>query len=234
MDYYLRLDRYLGKFFDYLDKKVGRDNYVIALSGDHGVLPIPEELERRGFPSKRYPPKELNKRIKQTFAAISQEFGASESFFKKKIGDGILLDYDLAKEYGINPEELDRVVVEHLRNVDPIVEVYTARDLQKSGGDERSYINRYRHSYYKKRSADIFIRFKPYYLLSSGLGSSHGSPYEYDTHVPLIFMGAAIQPGFYDQEDRTVDLAPTLAEILGISPDNEIDGQSSASLMRKK
>ena len=234
MDYYLRLDRYLGQFFDYLDKNVGKNNYIVALSGDHGVLPIPEELERRGFPSKRYPPKELNETIRQAFVSISQECGVTESFFEKKVGDGILLNYELAKQHGISPKKLDSMVVNHLQNVDPIVEVYTAGQLQKNKTREDSFIDRYRHSFYKGRSADIFLRIKPYYLISAGLGTSHGSPYDYDSHVPLIFMGPGIQPGFHDQKVATVDLAPTLAEIVGIKPANEIDGESLVSIISKK
>jgi predicted AlkP superfamily pyrophosphatase or phosphodiesterase len=106
--------------------------------------------------------------------------------------------------------------------------------LQKDKTGEDSFIDRYRHSFYKGRSADIFFRIKPYYLISSGLGTSHGSPYDYDSHVPLIFMGPGIQPGFRDQKVRTVDLAATLTEILGIKPANEIDGQSLASIISKK
>lgn len=233
MDYYMRLDRYLGKFFDFLDQQVGKNNYVVALSSDHGVLPIPEELARRGFPSKRYSPKELRERMGQAFASISRECGITESLFKKETSDGILLNYEVAQKYGISPEKLDSIIVKNLRNVDPVAEVYTARELKNADTDEQPYVNRYRHSYHEGRSADIFFRFKPYYLFSSGYGTSHGSSYDYDTHVPLVLMGPGIRPGQYDQNVRTIDLAPTLAEILGIEPENEIDGQSLASMIRK-
>ena len=233
MDYYLRLDRYLGDFFDYIDQQVGKNNYIVALSSDHGVLPLPEELARRGFASRRYSRKELRERIAQAFASISRDMGVTGSF-RKDIDAGIFLDYELARENGIAPETLDSIVVSQLRNIDPVEEVYAGRELQPDGADERPSIDRYRHSYYKDRSGDIFIRLKPYYLLSSGFGTSHGSPYDYDTHVPLVFMGPGIQPGRHDEKVRTVDLAPTLAEILGISPENGIDGQSLLSVITKK
>jgi predicted AlkP superfamily pyrophosphatase or phosphodiesterase len=228
MDYYLRLDRDLGKFFDYLDQHVGKDNYIVALSSDHGVLPLPEELARRGFPSKRYSRKELREKIARAFGSISKDHGVTRSF-RKEIDDGIFLDYELARKNGISPEKLDSIVVSYLQNIDPIEGAYAARELQQNDVDKRPYIYRYRHSFYKERSPDIFLRLKPYYLLSSGFGTSHGSPYGYDTHVPLVFMGPGIQQGRHGEKVRTVDLAPTLAEILGISPESEIDGQSLVS-----
>ncbi|MBI3951897.1 MAG: hypothetical protein HY314_15730 [Acidobacteria bacterium] len=92
---------------------------------------------------------------------------------------------------------------------------------------------RVRHSFNPERSGDVILVFKPYYLEApSPFGTSHGSPYEYDSHVPLIFIGPAVKADRYNEVVATVDIAPTLAEILRVKPLNPIDGHARKEILK--
>jgi predicted AlkP superfamily pyrophosphatase or phosphodiesterase len=225
MDHFLRLDRYLGELFDYLDSKVGKENYVTVLSSDHGVLPLPEELQRRGYDSRRVRGRDRTARLREVITAVSKDLGITKPIITASSGSGVILNYEAAEDAKVQPETLDAKMVERLKRVDIVEDVFTKRELASASANGREYLEIFSHSYHPERAGDLLIRFKPYYLFRGRHGTSHGSPYRYDTHVPVVFSGPGVKHGWYSEKVRTVDIAPTLAKLLGLEPAQEIDGR---------
>ena len=224
-DYYLRLDEYLGNFFTFLDQELGKDNYAVALSSDHGVLPMPEELKKRGVDSKRILMEEFNEAIEKAVQEISQELELTQPVLRIFGSTGFSLNYGEAYEKQISPDELQAKLAEKLEKLDFVEEVYTSRELQKKAKDDY-YLTLFKRSTRDDRGFELKVRYKENYLVNyRSNGTSHGSPYSYDTQVPVIFWGKAFQAGIHSERVATVDVAPTLAKLLGVNAPRSVDGQ---------
>lgn len=234
MDHFLRLDAYLGEFFAFLDRRIGENNYVAVLSSDHGVMPMPEELVRRGFDAKRLSGGTLFAQIKKAAVKVAKELGISQRLITGMSGYGLNVNYRAAEAKGVAPQQLDRKLIAELRKLPAIADVFAKEDLNGGTNGGREYQNGYAHSFYLDRSGDLTLRLKKYQLIHGSHGTTHGSPYRYDTHVPIVFCGATIQNGPHAQPVRTVDIAPTLAEILGIRPQMQVDGKSLYEIIARK
>ncbi len=232
-DHYLRLDRYLADFFAMLDSTVGVGNYVVALTSDHGVCPLPELLRAEGKDAGRIHPDTLRRSINGACAAVARNFGLQDSLLTR-LYRGLFLNYSEASQRGVGRDELQDAVATELRKVWFIADVYTERELTSTGGTPRPFLQRYRNNYFPGRSAEIEIRIKENYLVDAdSFGTTHGSCYDYDCLVPLVFYGPMIAATKSADAVETVDLAPTLAEILGLIPPDGLDGRSLLNLIRK-
>jgi hypothetical protein len=124
------------------------------------------------------------------------------------------LNLKLVNSLKLNLADVQRVAASAAAGVDHIARVYTAQELA-SGAIQQDFISRaFTLSYYGPRSGDLFLLQEPYYLFDA-TGTSHGVPYAYDTHVPVLFMGPGIKPGTYSGAIAVNDIAPTLAALLG-------------------
>jgi predicted AlkP superfamily pyrophosphatase or phosphodiesterase len=215
-DNMLRLDADLANFFAFLDTKVGLKNCLIALSADHGVLPLPEELRRRGFESARVLAAEAIDEVKSVEKEMQAEWQTHRPILQNYL-DNVNLDYHVADSLGLSPAEFRSRVAVKLRSLSFVSDIFTSDELSASNGTEREYLDRQRHSFRLDRSPDLIMQLKPYYLVTNDPhGTTHGSPYAYDSHVPMIFWGERIKPGRVDTRHRTIDLAPTLAALLNL------------------
>jgi predicted AlkP superfamily pyrophosphatase or phosphodiesterase len=215
-DNFLRLDTELANFFDFLDQKVGLKNCVLALSADHGVLPLPEELRRRGFESARILQEEAIAEVQGLERELQQEWRTKRQIFRSYLYQ-INLDFQVADSLGLSHHEFRSHLAAKLRTLSFVSDIFTYDELSATGGSARDFLEKYRHSFYPERAQDLVMQMKPHYLVTnSSHGTTHGSSYEYDTHVPLIFWGERIKPGRIDTLHKTVDLAPTLAHLLNL------------------
>jgi predicted AlkP superfamily pyrophosphatase or phosphodiesterase len=215
-DNLLRLDADLAKFFNFLEARVGLKNCLIALSADHGVLPLPEELRRRGFESARILYDEAYEEVKGVVGEMMQEWRTNRRFLRA-VGADVILDYRVADSLGMLPEEFRSQVAAKLRTLSFVSDVFTLDELRATDGATREFLEKQRHSFHPQRSPDLVLQLKPYYLVSEkSQGTTHGSPYDYDAHVPMIFWGERVKPGRIDSPHQTVDLAPTLAHWLNL------------------
>ncbi|MSR06384.1 MAG: alkaline phosphatase family protein [Gemmatimonadetes bacterium] len=231
-DYYLRLDGYLADFFAFLDQTVGRDRYTVVLSADHGAQPLPEELARHGEATRRVLTSEANPVFNQAQDEVAAQLGLSGPLLAG-YAEGLLLHYSAAKAKGINEAALQGAVAARFRQISFVADAFTATEMETGSGSSREYYEQFRHSYFKGRSPDVLLRFKPMvYLASSRFGTSHGSAYDYDTHVPLVFAGFGVVGGQHGERVATADLAATLARLLGITPTGEIDGKVLTAALR--
>jgi predicted AlkP superfamily pyrophosphatase or phosphodiesterase len=219
-DYYLRLDLILGEFFDHLDATVGPGAWLVALTSDHGVLPLPEQTS-----GERYSQQSVRDLVQSAFVAGLEAEGVDPAKIRLDLANGLILDV----EPGFDPERLaalrDRMATS-LREDPRIEDIFTWDELASETPLGRPYEAEFRRSFDPRRSADLMLRFPEFDLgFWGGSGTTHGSAYSYDTHVPLIFFGAGIAARRIDTPVRTVDLAPTLASCLGIEPPDGLDGE---------
>ena len=233
-DYYLRLDAYLAGFIAYLDEHVGKDSYVIALSADHGALPLPEEAVLRGFHAARRVPAAIYRdEVTAAVTPVLSRLGLPANALSFIGEDGIWLDGALASAAGVQPPALHTAVATALRKLDFVADAFTAAELAGPPAPARPFMRAYQRSYFATRSPDVQLRFKQWQLVDAeAQGTSHGSPYSYDTDVPLLFFGAGVRPGMHDRSAGTVDLAPTLAQLLGLRAPADLDGHSLMPAVR--
>ena len=204
-------DRTIGKLFDYLDKKIGPDNYVAVFTADHGVAPMPEVMQQRRMPGGRIPEGTVLNAIQ---AALSAKYGTGE-WVAGKSGPAPYFDYKLIREKKLDLEEVQNTAAAALRDLPHIYRVYTRSELRKRQALNDLIDRRVRNGFNYERSSDLFVVSAPYWLFESA-GTSHGTPYNYDSHVPVVFIGAGIKPGRHNEHVAVNDIAPTLATMLDV------------------
>ena len=204
LDNLYRLDRRLGAFFTFLDNTVGRDRWMVALSADHGVMTPPEDP-----------------RAPQGSRRLTR--GEREQA-QKVISDAVAA--------GGDADAVAMRITAGLERLPAIADAWTEKELLR-GTPSDSFAVLARRSVYPGRAGGIASRqgvevhLAPF-VLASERGTTHGSPYWYDRHVPMVFMGADIPAGRDDQRTATVDFAPTLARLLGIPYPRDLDGRALA------
>ena len=225
-DNLMRLDHELGLFFSDLDRQVGLENCLIALSGDHGVLPLPEELRRRGFETARITAEEWRGELRGALVEVAEQLHTQRPLLKK-YEDDLYLDYTAADSAGLTHAEFQRQVADKIKTLTMVSDVFTAGELASADTTHRDYVEAFRHAYFPGRSPDLVVRFRPSYLIGAGrTGTSHGSVYDYDNHVPMVFMGKGVAAGHVDRRCSVVDFAPTIAAAMGVDFPADIDGHA--------
>ena len=210
-DISIRTDRLLGKLLDYVDARVGKDNTLVVLTADHGVAPVPEINGARNMPGGRLSEARFLERVS---GALIKRFGPGKWLLSSS-PTMLYLNLELIQTRKLDLKDVERVAAQAASQEAHIARVYT-RDELLSGQVQRDEIGRaFSLGFYGPRSGDVLVLQEPYYLFEA-TGTSHGTPYDYDSHVPLIFFGPGIQARTYLGKVATNDVAPTLAEILGI------------------
>jgi hypothetical protein len=202
----LHLDSVLGELMAVLDREVGEGQWVMALTGDHGVMNVPEHWAAQGA--------EAGRARTEDIALVRGTFRA----FQDAEGD---------------PEQVADSLASILEGFPFVADALTVFELTAPPPAD-SFVVLMRNSYHPERwnwgygsqgSGVVFRFVEGYYPDSSPYGTGHGSPYYYDRHVPLIFYGSGIDAGISREAVRTVDVAPTLAELAGIEAPSDLDGQ---------
>lgn len=210
-DISLRTDLLLDKFFKYVDSKVGLDNVLIVLTADHGVAPLPELNRQRKMPGGRFSETQMFAAIQ---TALTEKFGEG----KWIVGNAGPIPYfnrDLVKEKNLKEGEVERVAADVVREMPNIFRVFTREQLLTGQMTDDRISQRVRNGFYPARSGDLVVIPEAYWIFEAR-GASHGTAFNYDTHVPVIFMGPNIVPGRYDGQVAVNDIAPTLSAILEI------------------
>ncbi|TAK56675.1 MAG: alkaline phosphatase family protein [Bacteroidetes bacterium] len=215
-DNLLRTDSYLADFLSFLDERFGLYNCVIALSADHGIAPIPEYILKKD--SRADAGRVSSDSIKRFSERVLRSvYGTMDSVWVEKVVEfNVYLGKDAPQQKGIAMSSVLQTLKDSLMKLPFMAAAFTQTDLQMNAVPGKLY-EQARLSYFPARSGDLMVIFKPYWTLDgSTTGTNHGSPYDYDTHVPLIFFGNNVTPGMYAVESSPTDLAPTLAALLGI------------------
>ncbi len=231
VDQMIRLDRALGDFLANVEKLVGPGNVLLALSADHAGMPLPEYRRTVQHKDARriLTTTEINPRIEALDVALQHEFRTTEHVIQSQA----FLNYPAGAAAGIDSTSLERRVKEGLMKIDGITDVYFRRELTHGTSQPHPFLGYYERGYYPPRGNDFIIRPCEYCLLTtSPTGTSHGTPYRYDTHVPILFWGIGVKAQQVTRVVHTVDIAPTIAKVLGINAPNTIDGKSLKEIVK--
>lgn len=221
-DHTLHLDRHLQAFFQFLDQQVGAGNYVLALTADHGFTDTPEWAATQGRDAGRF---SGGPSLAAVNAALSARFGV-DKLARDFSAAGLLLNDKLAAERGLKFADVQAAAREELLKLPGVAAVFTREQLL--GTDTATpYLDAMRKSFDPTRAAQLQIVLKPHWIYSYRPGgSTHGSPYDYDTHVPLMFWGPSyVGQGEVKARAEVADLAPTLAALAGLPAPAQAQGR---------
>jgi predicted AlkP superfamily pyrophosphatase or phosphodiesterase len=210
-----RTDRQLGEFFKFVEQHLRGRPWVLALSSDHGVAPIPEHAKKMGLPAARDPLGDLRAFRDQLEAKLQAEFGKSDKSYVQSFDYGdIYLQRDLPQLQGSNFSSAQKVVRNWLVGHSAIGAAFT-RDELLAGNAPGGIALQFQRTFNPERSGDVLFALKPY-MISGKTPATHGSPWKYDSHVPLAFVGSMIRPGRFPRTVTPAAMAPTLARLLQI------------------
>lgn len=219
-DVLARLDQQVAVLLAHLDEKVGAGKYVVALSADHGVAAIPEQARQNGDDAGRLDMDAIRSTIEKSLRPIIGR--RTTPAVAGILYTDVYLMPDVPDLMAEHPEALS-VVQKALANVPGIARVFGEKDLLKV--NDRDPVQRAAAlSHYRGRSGDIIIVPKRGWIASSA-GTTHGTLYDYDQHVPVIFFGAAVRAGRFENDVTPADIAPTLAHLAGVRLSNT-DGRT--------
>ena len=236
MDHLIRLDRTLAKFFTAIDAQVGRDNVLTLLTADHGFMNTPEYSTARGFDAGRVDPRALRDTV-NTFA--EKKFGIPNLAPQHMTG-GWTLDYAAMDAKGVNREEVENFMARVVLEQPGMAFAFTRSQLERGAVPSSRVATLVQRSWHRQFAIDLVVVQKPFYYFQTKSNSpqavcSHGTPYSYDTNVPLMIQGSKwIKPGRYGQYAETVDIAPTLAQILNVRVPSASEGKVLTQVLTAK
>jgi hypothetical protein len=234
-DNMLRLDRTLADLFGYVDKKIGLKNILIVLSADHGAPEAPEYMASLGMDVNRLTPSTYD--TTPAVEALKKRFGIGKELIKMYKHPYVYLDHNVIREKGLDRAEVERALAEELMKFDGIALAVSSSDLRSGRLPEASMIQQIRRNFHPKRSGDIYLVQEPYWFLYSDesvpLCTIHGSPWRYDTYVPIIFAGGGVPAQQINRLVHPVDIASTLSACVGSKPPSAAAGEPLLEVLNR-
>ncbi len=231
-DVYLRLDRNIENLLSELDKKVGQGQYVVFLTADHAVADNPQFLKDNKMPAGNF---------KQAFVEAGLNEHLKKYFPDKKVinrisNDQVFLNQEAfagdPKSSGVDMLVATELISQYLMSVEGVAAVYSSSSLKSADYGERGLKGSMARGYNHKRSGDIAYALQPGWISWAGVtGTTHGSGYTYDTHVPVLFYGWGVKKGKSSQPHTITDIAPTLSVLLRIKFPSGCTGQPIAEIV---
>jgi predicted AlkP superfamily pyrophosphatase or phosphodiesterase len=229
-DQTVRLDRVLAELFDFLDQRIGLSNVLITLSADHGFMNVPEYSLSRRLDAGRIDP---DKMIEGVNAALSAKFGDGK-YITAWWNPNLYVDYRLVEGRGLNRVEVENAAQAFLRSYPGVEAVFTRTQLETGQLPNTKLARQVTLAWHQQISGDIVIMNKPnWYLFAkpTTYAATHGSPWSYDTNVPLAMYGPNwIKPGKFG-DSEVVDLARTIAFLLNVRPPNGCEGRVLSEIL---
>lgn len=229
-DHLQQIDRQIAGFFDYLDKRIGMDNVLVVLTADHGFANTAEFSQGRHMDAARIDAKPLVARLD---AALGERFRVA-GLVKNAHVPEIYLDYDAIEHNRLSRAEVENAAARFLLRQPGIADVFTRTQLEQGVASRSRVAALMQRAWNRELSGDLLLVTAPYNAFGSGSsGATHGTPYNYDTNVPLLMMGGRwIRPGAVAQYTEVVDIAPTLAQILRLRPPAAAEGRVLTEALR--
>jgi hypothetical protein len=228
-----RLDRTLASLFAYVDETVGLDQTLVVLSADHGASEAPGYLNSLGIGGSYFNFDDID--TTDAFAALKAEFGIAEELVDQFFQPYVYLNREVIAERGLDLAEVSHRVAEELRKFPGIAYAVSSSDLRAGALAQTPATDAILANFHEERSGDIYVVFEPHWFVSEFDGASvtgsHGSPWRYDTHVPVIWMGPGIDAARIGRRVETVDVAPTIAAYLGIRPPSGTRGRMMTEVL---
>ena len=215
-DIYLRLDKDIEDLLNTLDEQVGKNNYTIFLTADHGGADVPNHLIDSKIPAGYIKEKYLVSEIKKFFQS---SFGDS-SIFENNSNEQIFLNTRKINQLNLKTAEVESKLADFLITINGISEAFTSSTLKTQSFYKNDYASLLQNGYNHKLSGNVCYIYNPAWMDYSEKGTTHGAGYNYDTHVPIIFYGNGIKKGNYFQYVSITQIAPTICELLQINQTN--------------
>ncbi len=232
-DNLLRLDRTLAALLAHVDAKVGLKNTLVVLSADHGGPEAPADLQQYGFEANYVDPDSWEKEA--GLATLKKRFGIGEKLISQYAHPYLYLNRELIAEKGLDLGEVEEAIAAELVKFEGVALAVSSTAMAQGRLPDTPLLRTVLNNYNPRRSGDIYIVFRPHWFINDfdglAVASTHGSPWRYDTFVPVIFAGAGIGPRKVYREIHTIDLAPTLAAVAGTKPPSGTRGQVLAEVL---
>lgn len=248
MDVTLRVDRQIATLLEFVQERVGLANTLIAFTADHGVSPIPEQAAALGLGGARTRRDEIVAAIRAAISARYNPQGKSPDpssdyilrynywgvMTDALINGNVYFNYEALNRDNVDLDEISRVVAAAALKIPGVARSFTRAQLLRGPTSitdpiERRVLN----GFSPARSGDVVMIAEPFKYLGDTINATHGSPYSYDTHVPLIIVGAGIIPGRYLEPASPADIAPTLSALLRITAPTSTTGRVLTEAIRK-
>ncbi len=219
-DNYLRLDADIAQLLEYLDKEVGKDEYTLFLTADHAAVPVPSYLQSQKIPAQYLDKKAFRKFLDDKLKSRYHAEGIIENISNFQV----FLNPDVLNQNKLDKQTVSEYLVEEIINYKAIFKAVTAKTMQNTEFTS-GILAHLQQGYNQKISGDILIVPNPATISYSKKGSTHGSGFNYDTHVPIMFYGKGIKKGSSKNYTRIIDITPTIANLLQIAFPNGSKGQ---------
>jgi len=234
-DMYIRLDLELARFIRSLEKSFGKDGFILFLTADHGVVPVPQKLVDEGLPGGYV---FIDQIINKLRASCESRFGID--FIMGQDNLNIYLDYDLLENSkdSIDINQVLTLLEKEIINTEGVKQTARGSQLIKGIKSEDNLVQMLREGFDPKRSGDLLLILEYGYLPKSSLslnphqGTSHGSGYSYDTHVPCLWYGSGIKNKETLQRLNITDIGPTLLELLNLPKSASISGSPIKAILK--
>ena len=227
-DTYLRLDKDLAHFFNFLDTEVGKGNYTLFLTADHAAVHVPSYLQSLKIPA-HYMDTE---KFKKFLSDVTKKYFNATDLIANVSNYQIFLNKEKIEALGFTKNTVAQRLADEVLNFDKIYKAVTARTLQTTNFTQ-GIMHALQEGYNAKLSGDVLMIPYPATLRGNRKGTSHGSGYSYDTHVPLIFYGNGIKKGVSTKKYKITDIAPTLSNLLKIEAPNGTSGKIIEEVLKK-
>lgn len=227
-DVYIRLDKDLEELINALNASLGKDNYVIFLTADHGACDVPAHLMDLKIPGGYINEDELTKTIK-TFC--QNQYG--DSLVSSLSNQQIFLNESKMASMKLNKFAVEHTLANFMLSVKGVAEAYPSEVLKYENYTDDSFKYLIQKGYNHVRSGNVAFSYNPAWMEYHNKGTTHGASYSYDTHVPLLFYGANIPKGFSVKKVNVVDIAPTIATMLHLSFPNGTTGKPLTEVITK-
>lgn len=212
-DMALRVDKLVGELIRAAEAQAGVGRVLVVLTADHGVSPMPEVNQKRKMPGGRF---DERNELDAVEKALTARFGTPKDKWITFSGEGSLfLNQDPIMGHPVQMAEEERVAADAIRALPHVFRVFTRTQLMNGAISADSVGVRVRNGFNAARSGNVMVILDPYWMVSRN-GTTHGTPFDYDTHVPVLFLGPHVHAGRYNANIMVNDIAPTLATMLDV------------------
>src|SRR6218665_799291 len=225
-DTYLRLDQNIADFLNYLDKQVGKGNYLVFLTADHAAAETPKFLKNK-YNVDNVETKEIRNALKE--------------FSVKTFGENLVVNYmkfnlhlnkEIIKSKSLDLQKVKQAFKDFLMTLDHVKRVYTEEEILANPGSDY-FLNCIAKGYDPTQNGDLVVLDKPGYLEGKAEGTEHAAPYSYDTNVPCLFYGWKIKKGESHEKKEITQIAPTISQKLSITLPNGTESKVLTEIFEK-
>lgn len=213
-DTYIRLDLTMADMISYLDEKLGKGSYLMFLTADHAAADNPNHLSDMGYKVRNVNRNDMRDEVKKF---VTDNYG--EDIFLNYSNQNIYFNESLIQERNLNYDEIVNSVRDYVMSKSHVARVYTRENILR-GNPIDAHLTRISQGFDPKQNGDLVVLLDPQYMEYYATGTTHGSTYMYDTHVPNLWYGWNIKPGATPAKKVVTQIAPTLSHLLNISVPN--------------